>query len=318
MRDFYNTVCRNLDRLDFEAIFPGFHRFPFALYNDETIWLEDREIPQQDFYGCTTVRFEGRQLAIWRISQPAASCDADLITAGIVHEMFHAFQAEQEMTDYPDDLKLLLYPTDTENHILRQAENRLLSSAAEAPASRKAEIYRAVQALRELRKERYGDFVCQEERIEKWEGQAECSGMLALRQLAPEKYIRKLHDYADILDRGDHLPDVRMNAYYSGTFMRLLEAGSKAAESETEKRLREDSEEKESRLREFFFSERERVPAEGYICGYDPMNQFRVGNRLLATGFMAICISGEQRKLSCPVVVEMEPGSPNRTVAFWQ
>lgn len=36
------AVAEQLDRLDFSSLYPGYHRFPFALYNEEQICLEGR------------------------------------------------------------------------------------------------------------------------------------------------------------------------------------------------------------------------------------------------------------------------------------
>lgn len=238
MRKLYDRVTDRLINLDFESIYPGFHRFRFALYNDKAIWFEDKEIPQQDFYGNTTRVFEGEQIAIWKVDQDPDSYDIDEFTAGIVHEMFHAFQMESGMEDEaPSDLKLLQYPEDENNFLIKQAENELLASSVNATKSRKATIYHTIQASRELRRACIGDFVHQEELIEKWEGQAECSGTLALKQFAHEKYEKRLAAYAAILTNGDHLFDVRRNAYFSGTLMCILESEIKNEACEITKQL---------------------------------------------------------------------------------
>ena len=36
----FQAVAKQLDRLDFSALYPGYHRFPFALYNEEQVCLE--------------------------------------------------------------------------------------------------------------------------------------------------------------------------------------------------------------------------------------------------------------------------------------
>jgi hypothetical protein len=318
MRKLYDKVAAKLDTLDFSRIYPGFHRFRFALYDEKTIWLEEKEIPQQNFYGNTTVVFEGEQIAIWKITKAPDSYDIDIFTAGIVHEMFHAFQKECRMdTDAPSDLKLLQYPMDEKNFLVKQAENELLAASVHATVSRQAAIYQTILASRALRRAHIGDFVDEEERIEKWEGQAECSGTLALKQLAYEKYERRLDDYAALLTAGDNLFDIRRNAYFSGTLMCILARGVYNKTCETAKRLAETQTSHEKRFTDFFAGGTTRIPAEGFICGYDPMNQIRLGNRLLATEFIMLQINGETIRIPGPVVVELMADSPNLTTAYF-
>lgn len=71
------------------------------------------------------------------------------------------------------------------------------------------------------------------------------------------------------------------------------------------------------KVKKFFAEDRKFVEAKGYICGYDPMNQIRVGDRLLAFEFVAVNSDGEIASLRGPVVVEMEKGSPNMTKGYW-
>ncbi len=318
MRKLYDRVANRLINLDFESIYPGFHRFRFALYNDETIWLENKEIPQQGFYGNTTIVFEGAQIAIWKVDQNPDSYDIDVFTAGIVHEMFHAFQMESNMgEEAPNDLKLLQYPDDEKNFLVKQAENELLASSIGATKSRKVTIYQTILASRELRRASIGDFVHQEELIEKWEGQAEFAGTYALKQLAYEKYEKRISDYAAILTNGDNLFDIRRNAYFSGTLMCILKCEIENEACEITKHLMKDKRVRERRFDDFFASDIVRVPAEGFICGYDPMNQIRMGDRLLATKLIRININGESIHIPGPVVVELKADTSNLTTAYY-
>ena len=318
MRRLYDEVTHRLTTLDFGRIYPGFHPFRFALYNDETIWLAGEEIPQQGFYGNTTVVFEGDRIAIWKVDQDPASYDIDVLTAGIVHEMFHAFQMESDMkNEAPSDLMLLQYPEDENNFLVKQAENELLASSVNATVPRKAVIYHMIRASRNLRRLNIGDFVRQEELIEKWEGQAECAGTLALKQLAYRKYEKRLADYAATLTNGDHLFDIRRNAYFSGTLMCILESEIPKEACETARRLAENKKVRKKRFDDFFANNTVRIPAEGFICGYDPMNQIRMGDRLLADGFVMIDVAGEQIHIPGPVVVDLQTDTPNLVTAYY-
>ncbi|MCR5767906.1 MAG: hypothetical protein K6G45_05385 [Lachnospiraceae bacterium] len=319
MRHFYEQINQKLNTIDFDVIYPGFHKYNFALYNDETIWFEDREIPQQGFFGNTAKEYEGEYIAIWYVDRPADSYDLDEFTAGIVHEMFHAFQYDTlKNAEFPDDLKLLQYPDDEENYLLKQNENELLAESADADPGRKAEILRTVLASRTLRELKIGEIVHQEDLIEKFEGQAECSGLLALKQLSEEKFDRKIRDYAGILNEGTYLFDARRNGYFSGTLIKLLERENMGLQSEIKNKIESERTSKQQKFDTFFSGDTEYHEASGYICGYDPMNQIRLGDRLWAKHFMAINVNGEVTQMHEQCVVEMQEGSPNLTKGYWK
>ena len=318
MRKLYDDVTKALAKIDFESIYPGFHPFTFALYNDESIYFADRVIPQQGFYGNTTVDFEGEHIAIWHVDRDTRSYDIDTFTAGIVHEMFHAFQRESGMeSNAPNDLVLLQYPDDVRNHISRQTENELLAASVYADRAGKTALYHSVVASRNNRKANLSEFVNQEELIERWEGQAECCGTLALKQLATKKYEKRLEDYAGLLRKGEFLFDVRRSAYFSGTLMRLLEREVGDEICEVEKKLIETKKMHQRKFDEFFAHNTVKTSAEGYICGYDPMNQVRFGDQIFAKYFVAINCGGNPIQILGPVVVDMKAGSPNLTEAYY-
>ena len=319
MRHFYVQVNQKLNSIDFDAIYPGFHKYRFALYNDDTIWFEDREIPQQGFFGNTAKEYEGEYIAIWHVDQPLGSYDLDVFNAGIVHEMFHAFQYDTlKDVEFPNDLKLLQYPDDEENYLIKQNEDELLAESIDADPKRKAEILKTILASRALRELKIGEFVHQEDLIEKFEGQAECSGMLALKQLSEEKFNQKIHDYAGILKEGTYLFDVRKNGYFSGTLIRLLERESKDLQSEIKNKIENEQASKQQKFDAFFSTGKDYYEAVGFICGYDPMNQIRLGDRLWAKHFMAINVNGEVIQMHEQCVVEMQEGSTNLTKGYWK
>ncbi len=319
MRDFYNRISKRLDDIDFEAVYPGFHRFPFALYDDKTVWLSDREIEQKGFFGNTAIEFEGKHMAIWNVQEDINTVDIDIFTSNIVHEMFHAFQKEQNMNgEAPSDMKLLMYPEDTVNYIVKQQENVMIADAFDASPEKRADLYHAVNSSRELRKKQIGEFMDQELLIEKWEGVAESCKMLALKQLSQEKYEKVLKDYQDIVRRGDLLLDIRKNAYYTGTLMRLLGDEVAGKESSVNRKIADTLENKKALIEKFMSGERTRTEAPGMICGYDPMNQIRLGDKLLAKHFLIIQVGEKQETLVGETLVEMKEGSLFETVAYWR
>lgn len=218
----------------------------------------------------------------------------------------------------PNDFKMMMYPNDSDNYLLKQHENVMIANAIQASGQEKIELYRTILASRELRKKNIGDFIDQEYLIEKWEGMAESCGMLVLKQLNPPKFEKKLADYCDIVMRGNFLFDLRLNSYYTGTLMRFLKDQIGDGQSEISNKLAAKLDERNAAIKQFMSKDRVRTEAEGFICGYDPMNQFRLGDKILAKNYMFIMVKGEVRSIEGEVLVEMKPGSPNLTIAYWQ
>ena len=319
MRKLYCRMLEKLSGIDFDAIFPGFHPFRFALYNDERIWLDNKDIPwEEGFYGNTTIYFENEHIAIWHVDFDVNNVDEDLFAANLVHEMFHAFQRDKELvSQYPNDLEILRYPDDEINYYAKKAENEMLAESFGASLERKSKLYQMIRASRELRSQRIGDLVHQEELVEQHEGMAEYAGCMALRQLDEDKFNKKIEGYAKILQEDNiQFFDIRRMGYYSGTLMRLLEREIGNTNS-MEKWIQNYKKFKEDKLEAFFKEETVYTAADGFICGYDPMNQIRVKDQILASRFIMISVNGEKKKIQGPVVLDMKPQKANEVSGYY-
>ena len=66
LKNWYDRVREQLDRLDFPALWAGFAPCPFALYTHDTAVLNGEMMPSPaEFYGNTSVCRQGGDLAIW-------------------------------------------------------------------------------------------------------------------------------------------------------------------------------------------------------------------------------------------------------------
>ena len=129
MRQLYRAVSEALDRVDFASLFPGFRRYPFALYDEDAVTLAASETPyDRRFLGNTAIEFEGGFLAIWKVEKPREENTVSL-AASLVHEMFHAFQRERGEARFPNDLIGLDYPRTAEAVLATEAEHALLREA---------------------------------------------------------------------------------------------------------------------------------------------------------------------------------------------
>ena len=95
MKELYSKIYHNLQKIDFESIWHGFSPCEFALYDEHKVYFFDRTQPVDNrFLGNTSIFYDGKPLAIWKVTNPMLQ-DPILLTAKIVHEMFHSFQKEQ-------------------------------------------------------------------------------------------------------------------------------------------------------------------------------------------------------------------------------
>lgn len=323
MRELYQRILDLLKKLDFEALTPGFHRYPFALYDREVAYFEDKERKRSEtgFFGNTAIEYEGNRLAIWNVEDVAAE-DVELLTANMVHEMFHAFQMESGFVkEWPNDLKMLHYPDDYDNFMMKQSENRLIAEAMEATGEERRQSMALIYTLRKLRREKIGEYLAQEELVELLEGKAESCCLLALKQLNEEKYRKKIKNYITILREGSVLFDVRRVSYYSGALLRVLEneMEQEAPEYRCDLRRRylETKAQKENIISEYLEQNPKETTVDTFICGYDPMNQFRVGNLLYAKNIIFLNINGAAQRFDGPIVLQLKDGTDREVVAYY-
>lgn len=350
MRKLYESVKDILARLNFDDIWAGFSQMPFALFNDNEVYLENGVIPRDDrFYANTVIEFDGGLLAIWTVDEPDNE-DSEILASGIVHEMFHGFQNVKGERRGPEELILLRYPDDRENFRLKHIENRLLAKVClESSLTEKMVLFRRFMALRKYREELIGEIIRCEYLTETCEGMAEYAGTMALKQISPQKYSERIKRYTDMmLAADDRIFHIRRISYYIGTLMcvaagelglplahdiggekktvfELLSDGVLPEQAEkTEYDPAIDSAydnyfgEKQKQFDDFLESEHTRTEGEFKIRGFDPMNMVRIGDRILNARFVMLLDmkTNEMMKFFEPVLLDMSPGSDNIAVAY--
>ena len=333
-------VSALLEPLDFAALFPGFHRFPFALYDAEHVYVNGALLPRDErFRGNTAIDDHGTPLAIWNLADdPMDPID---LAYCMVHEMFHCFQAEQGESRYPDDLALLQFPDDLDHFACKHRESVCLADAFE---HRDAQALRHYSAIRRFRLAQYPQAVCQECRAETIEGLAEAVALRALQALDAGRFLRVTAGYARRL-REDLalLFDVRRASYYTGALLALtlsaLEPPLRAAWNE--QTLYEQNalpimpdgtatvppglaqahrawmQKKQSAIAAHVASSRF-TACEACIGGYDPMNMLRVDDLLLCSHFVLLQTADECLTFSGPTVLRLHPGSARDVVGYYR
>ncbi|SHO53253.1 hypothetical protein [Anaerocolumna xylanovorans] len=339
MRELYDEIYAILKRVDFKRIWNGFHRYPYALYNDNTVYLRTGEVSYDPaFRGNTCILWKGDLLAIWRVDSEE-KVKAEELAAEIAHEMFHAFQQEMGEERYPNDFKLLCYPLDIWNLFGKYNENLLLArSVKEKDREELRRILALIGACRRKRAFLIGDFICEEYRTETLEGMAEYTSLMVLKQIDDKLYEERLEKYRGILGECSFVQfDIRKISYITGAILMLLlsEAGidiyhkvgkekrtvwelaaGRLQETEVEleaysgieKLLTERKQRQKEQFRTFFRKSREKVTRAGIITGYDPMNMIRYKNLILCTHFVEITFEEDKNSLviAGPVVVQLK------------
>ena len=343
MVEWYGAIEKLLERVDFGAIYPGFHRYPFALYTSREICLNGEVRPYEaGFIGNTAIPYQGEYTAIWNVEDDSTE-DMEAFAASIVHEMFHCHQFASGEKRFPSDLAMLAHPADAAGMNARYGEARYLVDAFENGDS---SALRRFAALRAARRRNDPGLVEQELKTETIEGAAEFAGMKALRHLNEEKFAAETKRYLQILRAGDEtLFDTRQFAYYSGTmFFLALEKlrGTAVNEMESDRtaydqnpidtdgveaearpyeciaRQYEARERKKKAGLEAFLSGAQYVPCDAFICGYDPMNMFRVGDVIYCGRFVCLNENGSERSFLSAVALKLAPGAENRVIGYFQ
>ena len=316
-----------LEKVDFNAIWQGFVPCDFALFDQNTVYMHDRQIPRDNrFMGNTAIIFEDKPLAIWYVENPNME-DTELLASGLVHEMFHAFQKQQGESRYPNEFSIFAYPQILENYQLKQAENHYLSKAFAENSLMDLEQF---VTLRRARGHIIGDIIQQEMLCETEEGMAEYAGLMALSQINRSKFMENIEHHMICLRNPDDLFNIRRISYSVGCIMcltmksiginfhhqlsdsRMLFDFIPAGKNPVEVRFKQFKHERQRQFDEFLASHNEKIGCDTQITGFDPMNMVRLGDKILCSRF--VMLDGEF--IQGPVMLEMAEGSLHKVVGY--
>ncbi|MCM1196771.1 MAG: hypothetical protein NC310_06870, partial [Roseburia sp.] len=215
----YKEVELLLNQLDFNALWSGFHKFSFALYNEKETCLKHKIFPTPDsFYGNKAIWYNQEIIAIWNLELDRIE-DIDILAVSLVHEMFHCFQMENQEDRYPDDIELLFSPITSEYCSLRYQDSKLLIRSYEHP---NIGILQNIVYVRKKMIDSSPLASSNEFKAETIEGTAEYVSSKALKTLSSFKYLRRMEFYSKKLTSLDFQLDPRRRSYYSGVFLYTL------------------------------------------------------------------------------------------------
>lgn len=320
MNSVWNEIDSILSNIEFNKLWKGFKRYKFALYDDEKVYFGDKEITVDNrFIGNTAIDYNGEKLAIWKISKGGLE-NLQVLAANIVHEMFHAFQMDNQEKRYPNDIKGLSKPFDIEYYNMKSREGQLLAEAITSD-DYKVKLSNLIEivSLREVRSKQYKDAAEYEFRIETIEGTAEYVGMKALNIINKNEYRKHISSFLKIITDNNMIFDTRRYSYFYGsTFLILLDLlninisqgirdnpatiledvmsrvdkriniGILPKNPIIEENINNYCRELCNRFRNFHNLCNKHNPGCYSINGYDPMNMYKLGSEILHENFVRL------------------------------
>ncbi len=318
MIELYKSIQKLLNELDFNALYPGFKQYKFALYNKHQVQFVDQIIAvDQRFVGNTAIKYNEEYLAIWNIED--TPYDEIVLTSKIVHEMFHAWQYDNFETRFPNEFKALSYQYNQENLGMKITETLLLLKGF------KANDFQCIQqffSLREKRKEIYHKEVAYESAIETVEGMARFVEIKVLEQLDQSRYLNSLEKTYKYLEQSKNYLPIRMISYEIGMLILLFAEKAKI-------NFNHDIGKTTKYTYDFVFSEIEKVDyhfetdldftfLEEYkqnireliknilssnpkklnvnkIIGFNPLGSFKIGNKIYFNYFVIVEYDNQER-----------------------
>ena len=213
LADAYRQIEQRLERMNFPALFRGFHRFPFALYNDTEAYMNGAYMEKPaTFLGNTSIVYNGAHTAIWDMK--GNQYDPDVLTSKLAHEMLHAFQNAYGETRWADErVALVKYRYDAVNFTVRLEEADCMKRCLSEDTP---EAFERLLALRRARYERFPYEYDYEARIEQIEGTAHFVELKALAQLDAAKAEQRWKELLDTLSNPAGYFPVRPVTYLSG------------------------------------------------------------------------------------------------------
>lgn len=320
VNNIWQQIDSILNDMDFRELWKGFKRYKFVLYDDERVYFGDRDIEVDNrFKGNTSIDYEGEKIAIWRITEKDLD-SIEILTSNIVHEMFHAFQLDNEENRFPNDIKGLDKPLEVEHYNIKKKEARLL---IEAITSKNDEIKLSnlveIISIRDKRSRLYRGATEYEFKIETLEGTAEYVGTMALKTIDEKKYKERIGNYLQIIADNNMIFNTRRYSYFYGTLLLILldsmniqlsqeikdnpntimeelmsiigervEIERIPIDPAIEENMIKCKEELFNRFNKFHATDRKNHFGKYSITGYDPMNMYKLEKEILHEHFVCL------------------------------
>lgn len=211
----YFKVKESIGRLDLSSIWPGFKPLKFALYDSEKCFFDGRFIEKTPaFCANTSISFEGEQIAIWMVQE---ELEIPVLTAKLMHEMFHGFQTLSGWDCWPNEMEALQkYRYRAENLSIKLRENELLLSLL---GGFESGAYSELIECRKIRSEKFPSEFTYESEFEEIEGTANYVEWQVLRQLDGRAADALADRMREVMTKPGYLFPIRISCYFTGALM---------------------------------------------------------------------------------------------------
>ncbi len=331
MDEMHELIRKRIQKIPFERIFPGFKPSPFALYDDDTVRLEEGTIPRDDrFRGNTAIRYGDDYLAIWHVDEHTRSLSIDRLTSLIVHEMFHAHQLTSGEKRFANELCALDYPYDETNLSAKLEENRLLCGLLD---SCDESLVEKIRGLRGFRRRRFPEAFTYETRVETYEGMAVYAEMKTLEKLNVKAYTETVASMKKSLASAESLFPVRTVNNTSGAAIMLAfdedcwthtvgeesrtlsdivfapypeDVGFWDVDTEVHNLSRHFNEKNKEAIVACLERAKRHEKGPFRIVGLDPLNTLKRGEHIFFRHFVMLEKDGEKRAITSPSVARVD------------
>jgi len=218
LKTIYEKVNKKIEKINFQSLWPSFKDYDFALYDADKVILNHTIIPKEDvFIGNTAIKYKGKYLAIWHLEN---DLDIDVLSAKLIHEMFHAYQNECQDPRFPNEFEAIVqYKQSVEHLSIKYYEHHQIICLLN---DFNAYNFNALLAARQYRKTHFPYEYDYETKIEMIEGSAQFVELMVLKQLNEKLYNQKLATLKQaVLNPSLYFP-IRVISYDVGTLLLLM------------------------------------------------------------------------------------------------
>lgn len=209
----YKEIEKRVAKVDFSALWEGFSPLRFAVYTNQECYFDGHYIEKTDaFCANTSINFNGEAIAIWNISEEPK--DMDILSASMIHEMFHAFQLNRGECRFADEREALFQYRYSVGNLSAKYEEAVFMKAVLEGSDPSA--YSRLLSLRKMRADRYPYEYGYEARLEQIEGTANFVEANALAQLNPKKGQLAWQSILDRICRPESYFPIRRISYGTG------------------------------------------------------------------------------------------------------
>lgn len=352
MQKLYNSVYNTLSSISCEKYWKGFSQCTFALYDSENVYFQDKVIPvTKDFTGNRAIFYNNEYIAIWKVTNPRKE-DPILLAASLVHIMFHAYQKTCKESRFTDDLKVLDYPDSINNFSLKLLENETLVKVIESADNKeKSQLLTKFSSIRKQRCNLMGNVINYEFLIESTDGLAEFIEAMALKDLSPDLFKKRLSYYKrKVCHIKKSFFNIRKISCYTGAVLLLALQSSDISyyhsigttkesiyslveshinpegliyenyiNPDIEESLHDYQKYRKKTLNDFISCNLKEYDGTYNICGYDAMNMLKSGGYILNNTMIILRKNDDNKEITIegPVLVKLKDGSYNEISAYY-